>query len=196
MGAQGDTPRAVAILLEEHVTGRRYLEPLERLRRQGDAGPDTDGLLALVLDALAYLDASLEEHIAKEEEALFPPLKARLPADDRLIDEMVAEHDYVRMHRDDLRAVIEDLLSGHDDLDAGREELRAALAAATQVGTPEAIAALRHAAWRVAETALVHFENEEELVFPLAPQLLTPEELAEAAAAMDAIAARFAGAET
>ncbi|HEY8489968.1 MAG TPA: hemerythrin domain-containing protein [Dehalococcoidia bacterium] len=195
MSEQRDPPRAVAVLLEEHAVGRRYLEPLERLRRQGDGGPDAETLLTLVLEALAYLDASLEEHIAKEEEALFPPLKARLPADDRLIDEMVAEHDYVRMHRDDLRAVIEDLLAGHDDLDAGREELRAALRAAAETRTPEAVAALRHAAWRVAETALIHFENEEELVFPLAPQLLTPDELAEAARAMDAIAARFAGAE-
>ena len=119
------------------------------------------------------METALETHIAKEEVPLFPRLKAALPAGDRLIDEMVAEHDLIRIKRDDVQAVLLEVLSGHDDIRAEREALRSALAALTT----EVFAHLTAAVESVATKLRVHFANEEELVFPLAPDLLSGGEL-------------------
>ncbi len=153
------------------------------------AEPGQPASLAAAFDAtwctLAYLESALELHIAKEEGPLFPRLKAALPAGDRLIDEMVAEHDLIRMKGDDVRSAILDLLDGHDDLRADAAALRTlAERVAEGVPHPERLAELKANAAALVEKASVHFENEEELVFPLAPRLLD-------AATLDRIAAEM-----
>lgn len=184
------SPDPIAILLAEHEAAYRRFAALEEALAA--LSVDDPATVARALDTvhqtLAFLDRDLEVHIRKEEEPLFPPLKAALPADDRLIDEMVAEHDQARLKRERLRAALEELSAGHDDVREGRERLRGALAAAT-VGrsTASGIATLRQAARAMLQTLRVHFQNEEELVFPLAPQLLTAEQLAAAGQQMIAI---------
>jgi quercetin dioxygenase-like cupin family protein/iron-sulfur cluster repair protein YtfE (RIC family) len=165
-------------LLAEHADGYRRFDALESAL----AGEDATRMLAVTRETLTYLDDSLELHVQKEEGPLFPPLKAALPADDRLIEEMVAEHDQIRLKRDDLRGAVEEILSGDDHVEVqqGREQLRSALAAAERGHNAEAIAALRAAGRAVLRTARIHFQNEEELVFPLVPQLLTAEQRAAA----------------
>lgn len=183
------SPDPIAILLAEHETASRRFAALEQALGVLSAGDPaaTAEALATVWHTLAFLEHDLEVHIRKEEEPLFPLLKAALPADDRLIDEMVAEHDQARLKRADLRAVLEELCGGHDDLRRERDHLRAALVVTTDRPTTAAISALRRAARAVLQTLRVHFQNEEELVFPLAPQLLTAEQLAEAGRQMIAI---------
>jgi quercetin dioxygenase-like cupin family protein/hemerythrin-like domain-containing protein len=182
-------PDPIAILLAEHEAASRRFAALEEALAalSADDPAATAEALETVWQTLAFLDRDLEVHIRKEEEPLFPLLKAALPADDRLIDEMVAEHDQARLKRERLRAALEELSAGHDDVREGRERLRGALAAATGTLTTSGIAALRQAARAVLQTLRVHFQNEEELVFPLAPQLLTAEQLAEAGQQMIAI---------
>jgi|SRR5579883_3075656 len=164
------TPAAIAQLLVEHAAARERLAALQRA--VGAAPHGRDEALATVRQietALAYLNSGLELHIAKEEGPLFPRLKAALPPDDRLIDEMVAEHDLIRIKREDARLLLAQVLDGeHDEV---RDELRAvrALLEAQQGAWP---AALRAAVSALEQKAFVHFENEEELVFPLAPELL------------------------
>ncbi len=183
------SPDPIAILLAEHETASRRFAALEQALAVLSAGDPaaTAEALATVWHTLAFLEHDLEVHIRKEEEPLFPLLKAALPADDRLIDEMVAEHDQARLKRADLRAILEELCGGHDDLRRERDHLRAALVVTTDRPTTAAISALRRAARAVLQTLRVHFQNEEELVFPLAPQLLTAEQLAEAGRQMIAI---------
>ena len=167
---------AITLLLEEHAAGRAQLDRLT------EAAAETVGEGALaVLDVLDYLQGALELHIAREEGPLFPLLKAALPRGDRLIDEMVAEHDLIRIKRDELRDVLDDLLSGHDDVRADLATLR------EMAATNAPSAALAHAADDIAEKMRVHFDNEEELVFPLAPRLLEPAQLEQAHAAMLAL---------
>lgn len=183
-------PDPIAILLAEHEAASRRFAALEEAVAALTA--DDPATVAWALDTvhqtLAFLDRDLEVHIRKEEEPLFPLLKAALPADDRLIDEMVAEHDQARLKRERLRAALEELTTGHDDVREGRERLRGALATATAgTLTTSGIAAVRQAARAVLQTLRVHFQNEEELVFPLAPQLLTVEQLAAAGRQMVAI---------
>ncbi len=184
------SPDPIAILLAEHeVAYGRFVVLEEALAALSADDPATVArALDTVRQTLAFLDRDLEVHIRKEEEPLFPLLKAALPADDRLIDEMVAEHDQARLKRERLRAALAELSAGHDDVRQGRERLRGALATATAGSlTASGIAALRQAARATLQTLRVHFQNEEELVFPLAPQLLTAEQLVAAGRQMIAI---------
>jgi len=166
-----ESPAAIALLLREHEDGRARLEAL---LAAVDAHNDLAVAAPIVLNAIEYLQSSLELHIAREEGLLFPLLKAAMPPGDRLIDEMIAEHDLIRVKREELREIIDDLLSGHDDVRADLEALRD-LARAASDGVPSD---LQHAAHDLAQKMRVHFENEEELVFPLAPRLLAAETLA------------------
>lgn len=184
-------PDPIAILLAEHVQAYALFAAFEAALNGIGGGEPAAGRQAL--DAaetlLAFLDGGLELHIRKEEEPLFPRLKAALPADDRLIDEMVAEHDQARLKREALRATLDEVLGGHDhgELRREREELRAAAVAAARAPAAADLAALRQAGRAVLQTLRVHFQNEEEIVFPLAPDLLTPDELRAAGAEMVAL---------
>jgi iron-sulfur cluster repair protein YtfE (RIC family) len=182
-------PAAIAHLLDEHVEGYRRFDALEAAvaaARLDDAGALT-AALAEAEEALGYLAGALEIHIAKEEGPLFPRLKAALPPGDRLIDEMVAEHDLIRIKGDDLRAVLDGLLGGHDDVLVDLATVRERLASLSPSGPrlTRELGELEAAVHALVEKARVHFENEEELVFPLAPVLLD-------VAALDAIMVEIA----
>lgn len=172
-----ETPRAIEILISEHDACREQVDrTLTLFGRTGlGDGHFPDGTLEAAEQLLRYLDTDLETHIAKEEGPLFPRLKAALPADDRLIDEMVAEHDLIRMKREDAHAALLSLLDGHEEVRAVRETLQTALANAAQSG--RRLAHLGAAIETVSGKLRVHFENEEELVFPLALELLSEEDL-------------------
>ncbi len=165
-------PAAIAILLAEHAAGHAVIDSM--VQAVTSAGASDPNSVAAAYDetrlALVYFEGPLESHIAREEGPLFPRLRAALPQDDRLIDEMVAEHDLIRMKRDEVRTAIEAVLIGHEDVRDDVRRLREQLDARAQEA--HSLPALQHAVKAIAEKMRVHFENEEELVFPLAPQLL------------------------
>lgn len=182
----------IAILLDEHEAAMRLFAELDgALVALEAAGPAMqEHALRLAQRTLTFLNNDLEVHIRKEEEPLFPRLKAALPADDRLVDEMIAEHDQIRMKREQVRDVLDEMLSGDDH--AEFREQRASFGAAVEVVerpvmSIETARALRRS-WRAAyETLRVHFQNEEEIAFPLAQALLSAEDLAAAGREMIAI---------
>jgi quercetin dioxygenase-like cupin family protein/iron-sulfur cluster repair protein YtfE (RIC family) len=189
-----NSPDPIAILLDEHRAGLALFDDFEATL--DGASLDAESTIARALDGagrmLTYLDTDLEIHIRKEEEPLFPLLKAALPADDRLIDEMVAEHDQVRLKRESLRSVLDEIFEDdHAEVRHGREELRAAVSALAGGSiSASSLAGLRRTGAAVLQTLRVHFQNEEEIVFPLAPQLLSAGDLAAAGREMVAIGAR------
>ena len=179
MTDRDETPEPITVLIREHDACRAQLARAAGDRSSGERA------FASALELLSYLETALETHIAKEEGPLFPRLKAALPASDRLIDEMVAEHDLIRIKRDDVQAVLMELLGGHDDIRAERQALRSALA---DPGRPTQVSAQLAVAIETVATKLrVHFENEEDLVFPLAPDLLSEADLAAVMREMAAI---------
>jgi quercetin dioxygenase-like cupin family protein/hemerythrin-like domain-containing protein len=186
-------PDPIAILLDEHEVAMALFGDLDRaLAAAGEAAPaEREQTLTLARRTLDFLNAELEVHIRKEEEPLFPRLKAVLPADDRLVDEMIAEHDHIRMKREQVRAVLDEMLSGgdHAEFRARRSAFDAAVSSAEDGPevSAEALRSLRRS-WRAAfETLRVHFQNEEEIAFPLARDLIAAEELAAAGREMVAI---------
>ncbi|MGI8554438.1 MAG: hemerythrin domain-containing protein [Dehalococcoidia bacterium] len=172
------TPLAIQVLLSEHDDGRQRLaRALQTLQSVVAANRGAiDVALREAGELLQYLEGALETHILKEEGPLFPRLKAALPADDRLIDEMVAEHDLIRMKREAMRAALHEILAGHDDVRSERAAIRTALVQARDSGD---LTEVQRAVEIVAGKMRVHFENEEELVFPLAADLLSADEIAQ-----------------
>lgn len=156
----------------EHQAGYAVLRELRTAADAARLGaPDAVAVaFEQAWQALAYFEGPLELHIAREEGPLFPRLKAAMPAGDRLIDEMVAEHDLIRMKRYELRAAIDELLSGHDEVREDRLALRRLLEAPGRQNGK--LTQLQRAVQAIGEKMLVHFQNEEELVFPLALELL------------------------
>jgi quercetin dioxygenase-like cupin family protein/hemerythrin-like domain-containing protein len=163
-------PTAISVLIDEHDECRRRLESAQSSLVVPVSA--ANALLEEIRELLNYLETELETHITKEEVCLFPRLKSALPPDDRLIDEMIAEHDLVRIKRGDIQAVLAGLMASHDDLRLNRARFRSALTKGrqSQAGLQQAVAI-------VAEKLRVHFQNEEELVFPLATRHLSVEEL-------------------
>jgi hemerythrin-like domain-containing protein len=186
------TPPAIAVLIAEHDQCRSRLDVAVSALAAGLSGelPAAEAGVSEARLLLQFLENELETHIAKEEGPLFPRLKAALPAGDRLIDEMVAEHDLIRIKRGDVRDLLAEVLAGHDDLRVDRAALRAALAQAG--GVAASLRRIERAVDTVAAKLRVHFENEEELVFPLAPDLLGETALEQVAAEMAAIDAQAA----
>jgi iron-sulfur cluster repair protein YtfE (RIC family) len=176
----------LAILLAEHREAEVHLAALREvvpaLEGTDPAGART--ALDVVADVLAFLDRALEPHIRKEEEALFPPLRAKLGRNNHLIDEMVGEHEQVRLRCDKVRAV----------LLAVSPRLRAPTDGASPSPHGVPVASLGKPVRMLLRTLRVHFQNEERVVFPLAGQRLSGTELSAAACQMLAIAAEIHGA--
>lgn len=178
-----EVPPAIRILVAEHDLCRHFLQATASALAQTTSNQmrATETALGQVWSLLEFLEGGLEVHIAKEEGPLFPRLKAALPADDRLVDEMVAEHDLVRIKRGDLRGVLDGLSSDHGHVRGSRNSLRSVLAGDASVS------ALKEATMTVAAKLGVHFDNEEDLVFPLVADLLTADEQAQVLLEMAAI---------
>jgi quercetin dioxygenase-like cupin family protein/hemerythrin-like domain-containing protein len=181
----------IAILVAEHEAAYAMFNELDDALATAETGggETAEHALHLARGMLAFLHGGLEVHIRKEEEPLFPRLKAALPADDRLVDEMIAEHDRIRMKREQFLAVLDELLRGddHDEVRGRRAAFARAVATAEQAPDTLSLDGVRRS-WRsLAQTMRVHFQNEEEVGFPLAQELLSAAELAAAGAEMLAI---------
>lgn len=179
------TTEPITVLLAEHEEARRTIARFEAALHDLHAGDGAslDRARTAAEEFLQFLDTGLERHIRKEEGPLFSRIATRLLTDDRLISEMVAEHDQIRLRREQLRAATEFLRDhAHDEIRATRERLRAAVEQAA-MGTAD----LRLTGQVLLRTLRVHFQNEEELVFPLAGALLDPAERETAAHEMAAI---------
>lgn len=175
----------ITLLMAEHEAALALFDELDQALAGAEPSNAERGGPALRLSRamLSFLNQELEAHIRKEEGPLFPRLKAALPADDRLVEELIAEHDQIRLKRDGLRAVLDELLSGEDHgvFRQQRAVFGEAISASEAQGrTPAALHSLRRA-WRAtAQTLRVHFQNEDEIAFPLARTLLSD-------AALDAV---------
>jgi hypothetical protein len=107
-----------------------------------------------------------------------------------VVEELSAEHDQSRIKRERIRAVLDGLLDedGHAEFRGQRAAFGEAVASAERAAPDTAVLRSLRRSWRSAfETLRVHFQNEEEIAFPLARDPIAAEDLATAGREMMAI---------
>jgi hemerythrin-like domain-containing protein len=125
-----------------------------KLLRTGRAGHLPAEVERALPGLLALLEAEFASHMAVEDEFLYPALIAALPA---------------------AAGSVEPLFTEHGEL---RQMLARLIATLREAPGPDRSEQLRVQIHDVAELLRLHIRKEESLVFRLAPQLLTPSEIA------------------
>ena len=170
-------------LLDEHVEILAEFAQLEgavqALEEQGDAA------LAEVIPVFQQVGQMmadrLERHARKEDEALFPAVEAAIGSSSptgRMRDEHKEIHAQSLLFRQTLRELNE---VEHPKIEAGGERLRQL--ASDGDSQEELLATAREILHLVA----IHFEKEEQVLFPMVPNLLSAAEQAAVARQMEAI---------
>ena len=171
-------------LLAEHRELRRDIDRLraavEDLRARGDASlPAT---LPALRPVVAMMSGPLLVHARKEDEALFPAVEGALGESAGptavMRREHVEIHDGARRFRETLRQLHE---VEHPSIVAGGERLQRLVAG--EAGTGELVTTGEE----LVELLEAHFQKEEDVLFPIARGLLSPEDLAAVESRMETI---------
>jgi regulator of cell morphogenesis and NO signaling len=173
-------------MLEEHRDIMAQIMALrlavKTLRERGDAALPAS--LPTLRSVSRMMATRLLVHARKEDEALFPAVESALGAPGGPTSVMREEHRTIHERasrfRETLRALQE---QEHPAIVAGQAALRA-LAEGGGSAT-----ALADTGDEIVGLLDLHFAKEEEILFPMAREILTPEELAAVAARMERIEA-------
>jgi iron-sulfur cluster repair protein YtfE (RIC family) len=171
-------------LLEEHRAIMAEIASLraavERLRRDGEAA--LPAAMPALDDVGRMMATRLLRHARKEDEALFPAIEAALGTAEGptavMREEHRAIHERARLFRDTLRELNE---VEHPAIVAGGERLRTL---ARSGGDAKALADAGEAILSLLD---LHFSKEEQVLFPMARELLSGAAMAEVADRMSTI---------
>lgn len=171
-------------LLAEHLSIMRQASELreaaESLERAGEAA--LPGALPVLRATVRMIDAELLSHARREDDVLFPALERELGEDFGptavMRDEHRAIHEQAERFRSTLRRLNE---VEHPAIVAAGERLRALAAAG---GDAAALAATARALIALLDE---HFAKEEQVLFPMAREVLDAGALAAIASGMDAL---------
>jgi regulator of cell morphogenesis and NO signaling len=161
-------------LLEEHRVIMADFEALRRavedLRRRGDTAlPDALPALRRVGDMMA---TTLHRHARKEDEALFPALEKVFGTGGGPTMVMRQEHRDIHAGAELFRRTLHELNEvEHPAIVAGGEALRDLSAAGGSADQ------LRRTGEEIVNLVDLHFGKEENILFPMAREVLTPEAL-------------------
>jgi len=144
------------------------------------------GMLRELHSLHAFMGHELAAHIAREEDVLFPAFRT-LTADDRLIDELVVQHDRVRERRALLESVLTALDHHHDDVAEEHARLGASLEAQPRDLSWEALEKLADSVRQLDWIFQGHFGDEEDDLFAPGAELFSPADLARMTQEMEAI---------
>lgn len=171
-------------LLDEHVV---ILARFEELQAAVDAvRTDGEDALATQLDTFRAIGemmaTQLHRHARKEDEAFFPAIEAVLGAAQGPTTVMRAEHQQIYAQGALLRDTLYQLNEvEHPQIEANRDRLRE-LARIGKSG-----AALADTGAEILHLVHMHFEKEEQVLFPMAREMLSAETMDRIADAMAAI---------
>ena len=146
---------------------------------------------AAVADALPIMgrighmmETQLALHARKEDEALFPALETVLGVLDGPVQVMRREHQAIHGEGERLRRTLHELQDvEHPLIEAGAEKMRALAV------TGGAAATLRANAEEIIRLLDMHFEKEEEVLFPMALNMLDDQAMNQVSRRIEAIAA-------
>ena len=176
----------IDVLLEDH---RQIMVPIHNLRRvveslasRGDAAlPEARSVLG---EAALMMTTRLLEHAHKEDEALFPALERSFASNSGPTAVMREEHREIEARAQLFKRTLHQLEHvEHPAILAGGSELRAM---ASGEGDAAQIAAL---ARELIDLLDAHFSKEETILFPMARQMLSADDLAAVGRRMDALRA-------
>jgi regulator of cell morphogenesis and NO signaling len=171
-------------LLEEHMQIMAQIDGLRgavrALESRGEAAvPETRPALA---GAGRMMATQLLAHARREDEALFPALERVFGSGSGPTAVMRLEHRAIHAQAELYRETLRELEQvEHPAIVAGGAEL---LALAAEGG---GAARLRDAARHIIELLELHFAKEEEILFPMAREMLSPADLAAVALKMEAL---------
>lgn len=174
-------------LVREHVEADELLERAREAVEEAIAAPWDSAITATALeiarDLEAYLAEDLVIHIAKEEDVLFPAIQGLAVYLDQVVDEMIEQHDEVRMRQEMVERAVATIEQGHDEVDAGTSDFSAALQTASTNGASlESLEYLLDCMKRLHWILQGHFGDEEDDLFMPIQELLSKETWAELAA--------------
>lgn len=171
-------------LLREHVEIMAEVDGLRRaltaLDRRGEAA--VAEALPAFRAVTRMMGTTLHRHATKEDEVLFPALEqvwGRREGTPTAVMRM--EHSMIHNRVDLFRDTLAQLEAEHPEIAGRGGALEAALA-----GDPD-VESLRRVGEEIVHLLDIHFGKEEDILFPMAREMLSPEELDEAARRMDAI---------
>lgn len=171
-------------LLEEHVAIMERVEGLRRalddLHRRGEAAlPEALPAFRAVAEMMG---TQLLRHARKEDEVLFPALEAvwgRREGVPTAIMRM--EHSMIHHRASLFRDTLALLVGQHPDIVQRTAEIQAVVA-----GDPD-LESLRRVGAEIIRILELHFAKEEDILFPMAREILTPRAMEEIAERMEAL---------
>jgi regulator of cell morphogenesis and NO signaling len=169
-------------LLWEHQGIMRQVADLRgAVRALAERGEQALPEVRPVLQAtVRMIEIELLAHARREDDALFPALERAL-SEASLTGEMRREHRDIHAEADRFRATLRQLNEvEHPAIVAGG----ARLGALAEAGEPEALRGTGAALIRLLDE---HFQKEEEILFPMAREVLDPSQLEAVSRAMDAL---------
>ena len=170
----------LAGLMREHVVTHGLVERTEEAIEEAVGSRDDAVLAEAAMKTLADLEAHLANdlviHIAKEEEVLFPALAGFAEELDKVIDEMVEQHDEIRLRKANIERALRVVHDTHQELDEAQADLASAMASARAGSSPSVVLdELLDAVKRLRWILEGHFGDEEDDLFPPAVELLPRE---------------------
>jgi len=171
-------------LLEEHRTIMREVAKLRRaiLALDAEGAPALPRVLPAIRQAMTWLGVELLGHARREDEALFPALDRELGDPAGPTEVMRIEHHAIHESAERLRSTLRELNDvQHPALVRAEARLEGLAAAGDDPG------ALRATAREMIALLDDHFMKEEDILFPLARDVLSREALDRIARRMDEI---------
>ena len=175
-----ETPFLVDLMEEHevvHALAERTIEALAEAAAGGGDALRTAFECSRDLDA--YLAEDLVVHIAKEEDLLFPALRGFAADLDKVVFEMVEQHDEVRARCTAIELALRELDSEHQRVESAKSGFAEAMASAGPELSPADVARLLDAVKRLDWILQGHFGDEEDDLFVPAIALLGAETWAE-----------------
>ena len=165
-------------LMDEHEVVHGLAErAIEAITDAAEGGAEErNAALEVLRDLDAYLAEDMVIHIAKEEDVLFPALRGFTADLDKVVVEMVEQHDEVRAKCAAIEAAMRALDAEHEKVEAARSGFSGALKDASGRELTDAdLATLLDAAKRLDWILQGHFGDEEDDLFVPAIDLLRAE---------------------
>jgi iron-sulfur cluster repair protein YtfE (RIC family) len=169
-------------LLEEHRTIMREVAKLRRaiIALDAEGAPALPRVLSDVRDAVAWLGVELLAHARREDDALFPTIERELGDAGGPTEVMRGEHRAIQTRAEQLRSTVRELNDvQHPALVRAGAALEDLAAAGDDAG------ALRTIAREMIALLDDHFLKEEEILFPIARDVLSREALDRVARRME-----------